>query len=229
MALPASRIHQVVALLCQTVHIVLDVGVAATQCVSVSIVHSRVQSILRFPVVSHAVVVAVGRSRAIGHGTDATQFILVGNEAAFRTQRGQLLYNSPVVRVTYTRGTHMIHNRLICLLCRLHIHGVCRVEVRIRHRCRTMMVGNESPVQHAVLVAVIVVAAAVEVIGLCPVIKVLIARGARSGDEVVVHYVLIVVGSRVPADDAHAIVVHHIIIILQIALHLRIAALIVGP
>ena len=73
-----------------------------------------------------------------------------------------------------------------------------------------------------------VVARAVEVVGGRPVVEILL-RTVGTGNEVVVHHVLIVVGSRVSADDAHAIVIHHIIIILQVALHLRVAALVVGP
>ena len=122
----------------------------------------------------------------------------------------------------------MFHHRSVSLCRRLHIHRVSRLEVRIRHRSGTVMVGDEHTVQHSVAVAVEVVARAVEVVGLCPVVKVF-GRTVRPGNEVVVHHVLIVVGSRVSADDAHAIVIDHIIIILQIALHLRVAALVVGP
>ena len=48
--------------------------------------------------------------------------------------------------VAHTRGTHMVHNRVIRLFSRLHIHGVGRLEVRACHGCGIVVVGDERAV-----------------------------------------------------------------------------------
>ena len=102
------------------------------------------------------------------------------------------------------------------------------VEVGLIYRCGTIVIGDECTIEYSVTIAVVVVACTVEVVGLCPVVEVLV-RTFGTSDEVVVDDILIVVGCGVSADDTHAVVIYHIIIILHVALHLRVAALVVCP
>ena len=90
------------------------------------------------------------------------------------------------------------------------------------------MVGDKSTVEHTVAIAVEVVPGAVHVIRFGPLVKIL-GRSVRTGNEVIVHQVLIVVGSRMSAHHAIRVVIYHIVVILDIALHLRVAALVVLP
>ena len=74
------------ALCCETVHVVLDVCVAAAKGVGVGIVLAGVETVGALPVVGHAVVVAVGGARTSGHGAYASHIVLVGDEAALGAQ-----------------------------------------------------------------------------------------------------------------------------------------------
>ena len=139
-----------------------------------------------------------------------------------------MLEDALVVNVSDARCTHMIHDVVISVLCRLHVHRMRGHEVGAGHRRGVVVVGDERAVERAVAVAVEIVAAAVEMIGSRPVVEIF-GRTVRACDEVVVYHVLIVVGRRVSADDAHAVVVHHVVVVLQEALHLRVTALVVGP
>ena len=136
--------------------------------------------------------------------------------------------DAKVVAVANTRGTTLVGNGLIGFGRRFKVHGSRALEVRLLHGCGAVVIGDEGAVQTSVGVAIIVVAFAVEVVGRRPVVEILI-RPVGTCYEVVVHHVLIVIGCRVTTDDAHRIVVDHIIIILNVALHLRIAAFVVGP
>ena len=122
----------------------------------------------------------------------------------------------------------MIYDSVVCLFCTLHVHRVGSLEVRIQHRCGVMVVSDESTVEHSVAVAVEIVTVTVEMVGFSPVVEILL-RTFRSCNEVIIHDVLVVVGSRVAANDSHSVIIYYIIIVLQVTLHLRVAALVVSP
>ena len=91
-----------------------------------------------------------------------------------------------------------------------------------------MVVGDERSVEHSVAIAVEVVSHAVHVVSLRPLVEVL-GRTVWTGNEVVIHQVLIVVGSRVTAYHTTGIVIDDVVVVLDVALHLRVAALVVSP
>ena len=218
----------VVALRGEAVDVVFDVGVAFAESVGGSIVNGGVEAVLLFPVVGHAVAISVGRRCTACQSADTSHVVLVGDEGTTLSKRCKMVDDAKVVAVANTRGTTLVGNGLVGLGRRFKVHGSRALEVRLLHGRGAVVIRDEGAVQTSVGVTIIIVAFAVEVVGGRPVVEILI-RPVGTSNEVVVHHVLIVIGCRVTTDDAHRIVVDHIIIILNVALHLRIAAFVVGP
>ena len=111
-------------------------------------------------------------------------------------------------------------------LGRLHRHGNGRT-VTWRIHVGAAGIGVGRAVELAVAVGIHQVAALVKVVGGGPLA--VAAAALRPGNVVVVDEVLVVVGRRVAAHHAVAAVVDHGVHHLGVALHLGIAALVVGP
>lgn len=224
------RIHDVVALVGQAVHVVFYVCIPVAVGIAVGVGLVRVGAVGLFPFVGHAVAVRVGRGVGSCQRAYSPNVLLVGDERALGAERGELFYYAQVVAVSHPRRPGVLHHGIECVFGRLEVHRRLALQVGLLHGRCPVVVGYQSAVELAVAVVVGIVAGAVQVVSLCPLVEILVRRAAaRARDEVVVHHVLVVVGRRVASHDADAIVVHHVVIVLQVALHLRVSALVVGP
>ena len=213
----------------QTVYVVLYVCVSVAVGIVVGIVFVGVCSVGFLPLVGHSVTIGIDRSIASSDCSYASNLVFIGYECALCAERRQLFYYAAVVRVSYARCSGVFHNGVVCIFSRFEIHWCIALKVRLLHGSCPVVVGYQSAVKLAVAVVVGVVAGAVQVVCLRPIVKILVGSGARTCYEVVVHNVLIVVCCRVSAYNAHRIVVNHVVVVLEIALHLRVTAFVVGP